>query len=159
MSNGKQMRGQGHGSGRGAPSQQDRNESKKIVLFTPDGNHINPELLDKTANSWAEFICDNRNLPNHQLRRFFGEFKLLQRRLGSDKSKYADRWPDVLPRLKMIKAQAHYAKNRKPPKITHDFNEFLIQIVDLSTTPEKFVTVCQFFEAVVAYSAGRVKEQ
>ena len=128
-------------------------------LFQSDGKSINPELLDSEAENWAVSICNNRELPNHQLRRFFGEFKQLQRRLGTDESRYPDKWPQVYPRIKMLKSQANYARNRKTSSITDNFYEFIVMLVDLSKSAEEFIAVCTFFEAVVGYSAGKVKDR
>ena len=61
-----------------------------------------------------------------------------------------------LPYIKMLKAKAAYVFERE--KITPAFKNFIEENVDSISDWEDFKVFCDFFEAVVAYSAVYVKK-
>ncbi len=61
-----------------------------------------------------------------------------------------------LPYIKMLKAKVTYAYERE--KITSNFKKFIEENIDSIGDWEDFKVFCDFFEAVVAYSAAYVKK-
>ncbi len=123
-----------------------------------DGN-IRPELLneeaEKTAKSFAE---DNERLSTSQLRRFYGDFKQLQRkyntkvRSNKDKDK-AKAFKEILPLVKMQRAKSEYALARK--SITKGFRDFLVENIQFIDDWQKFEDFMLYFEAVVGFCYGK----
>ncbi len=122
---------------------------------------IKAQLLDEEASKIAggfvtpdprnpgQFSRDkSRTLTSAQLRRFFGEFRQLQKKIearGFDK---------VLPMIKMVKSKASYAANPRSPKIPNSFRDFLIGNVDQINRKEDFEAFMLHFEAVVGFFYG-----
>jgi CRISPR-associated protein Csm2 len=113
---------------------------------------IRSELLDEEAKSLAKsFIARKRNeksLTSAQLRRFFGEFRQLEKKvkvIGFEK---------VKPLIKMVKSKASYAANPKNQKIPQSFKKFLIENIDEINTQEDFKAFMLHFEAVVGFFYG-----
>ncbi len=128
--------------------------------FDSSGN-IYIELLDGDAKKTAEkFVTKDSRDPNKlnrnagktlssaQLRRFFGEFRQLEKRvnaIGFDK---------VKPLIKMVKSKASYAANPSNPKIPSSFKSFLIENIDNVTEKKDFEAFMLHFEAVVGFFYG-----
>ena len=127
--------------------------------FDSSGN-IHTELLDGDAKKTAEtFVTmDSRTnkpdknagktLSSAQLRRFFGEFRQLEKKvnlMGFEK---------VKPLIKMVKSKASYAANPSNPKIPPSFKAFLIENVDNINGKEDFEAFMLHFEAVVGFFYG-----
>lgn len=122
-------------------------------------NNIRTELLDeeavKTANSFVKKdekrpgkLIERQSLSSAQLRRFFGEFRQLEKRVnavGFDK---------VRPLIKMVKSKASYAANPSNPKIPEAFNKFLIENIDHIKEKKDFEAFMLHFEAVVGFFYG-----
>jgi CRISPR-associated protein Csm2 len=120
---------------------------------------IRSELLDEEAKSLAEsFIARNprdptrinyrKSLSSAQLRRFFSEFRQLEKKvkvIGFDK---------VKPLIKMVKSKASYAANPNNQKIPESFKKFLIKNIDEINTQEDFEAFMLHFEAVVGFFYG-----
>ncbi len=120
---------------------------------------IRTELLDTEARRVADgFVERNprnpgrliakRSLSSAQLRRFFNEFRQLEKKVkatGFDK---------VKPLIKMVKSKASYAGNPSNPKIPRSFKDFLISNVDAINTEQDFEAFMLHFEAVVGFFYG-----
>ena len=91
-----------------------------MEYYDSDGK-IRSELLDTDASNQAkafvsyfkdkkgDLIIDKKNtLSSSQLRRFYNEFKSLQKKIG-DKD---DKFKEYLHLIKMVKSKASYAANR-----------------------------------------------
>ena len=122
-----------------------------MSYFDSSGN-LKAELLDKEAEKRAEdFIrVDRRDKPltSAQLRRFFGEFRSLEKKVnmvGFEK---------VKPLVKMVKSKASYAANPNNRKIPDTFKEFLIRNVDQINDEKDFKAFMLYFEAVVGFCYG-----
>lgn len=124
--------------------------------FDQSGN-IKVELLDEKANSLAASFVDinprnqrptRGSLSSAQLRRFFGEFRQLEKKV-----KVMD-FDRVKPLIKMVKSKASYAANPSNPKIPGSFKKFLIQNIDDINTKEDFEAFMLHFEAVVGFFYG-----
>ena len=119
--------------------------------YDSSGN-IRSELLDKEAGKRAkEFVRVSRQdkpLTSAQLRRFFGEFRSLEKKVnlaGFEK---------VKPLIKMVKSKASYAANPNNRKIPDTFKEFLISNVDQINDEKDFKAFMLHFEAVVGFCYG-----
>lgn len=123
---------------------------------------IREELLDAKAEEQAKgFVVYSYNdrrqrnevdkrksLSSAQLRRFFSEFRQLEKRvntMGFNK---------VRPLIKMVKSKANYSANPSNPKIPKSFKDFLIGNIDEINTEKDFEAFMLHFEAVVGFFYG-----
>ena len=120
---------------------------------------IKEELLDteaeKIAKSFIKYrenrpyeIDKNTSLSSAQLRRFFNEFRQLEKRVkvyGFQKIK---------PIIRMVKSKASYAANPKTKKINIQFKDFLVKNVSSIETEDDFKAFMLHFEAVVGFFYG-----
>jgi CRISPR-associated protein Csm2 len=132
-----------------------------MSYFDKDGN-IRVELLDKEASDQADrFIVQfhdkrtglkkpdfKKSLTSAQLRKFFGEFKQLEKKVDSEG------FNKVKPLIKMAKSKAAYASNPLNPKIPPAFKNFLINNVDSIKEEKDFRAFMLHFEAVVGFFYG-----
>lgn len=128
-----------------------------MSYFDKSGN-IREDLLDQEASRLAEsfVVKDHRNptkpnkaksLSSAQLRRFFGEFRQLEKRIA------VKGFDQVKPLIKMVKSKASYAANRKQP-FPDTFKKFLIDNVNLINTEKDFKAFMLHFESVVGFFYG-----
>ena len=128
------------------------------MSYFDDAGTIREELLDAKAEEQAkEFVkysrqgdrVDRRNsLSSAQLRRFFSEFRQLEKRVntvGFDK---------VKPLIKMVKSKANYSANPSNPKIPKSFKDFLVSNIDDINSGQDFEAFMLHFEAVVGFFYG-----
>ena len=128
------------------------------MSYFDDTGIIREELLDAKAEERAkEFVKYNReggridrrnSLSSAQLRRFFSEFRQLEKRVntvGFDK---------VKPLIKMVKSKANYSANPSNPKIPKTFKDFLVSNIDEINTAQDFEAFMLHFEAVVGFFYG-----
>ena len=121
---------------------------------------IRNELLDKEAYNQAyKFVkiinkqgkpsIDSRaSLSSAQLRKFFGEFRQLEKRVK------IEGFEKVKPLIKMVKSRAAYAANPGNRKIPQSFKEFLVTNIDNINSEEDFKAFMLHFEAVVGFFYG-----
>jgi len=123
---------------------------------------IRSDLLEKEANKQAEeFIqyYENRktgrktidskgSLSSAQLRKFFNEFRQLEKKVG------IEGFDRVKPLIKMVKSKAAYASNPSNPKIPSSFKNFLITNLDRIEREKDFQAFMLHFEAVVGFFYG-----
>lgn len=126
-----------------------------MVEYRDAKGDIRPGLLDQEAKKKAEsFIKGNEKpLTSHQLRRFYNDFKRIERRV----SKNPERFSSVLHLIAMQKSKAEYASNPKQQKIPNEFRKFIEENVDtiLKTRKrEDFEAFMLYFEAVVGFCYG-----
>ena len=113
---------------------------------------IKKELLDKEANKVANDIMNGEpRLSVTQLRRFYGEFKSLEKKYHFHRNKI----DVILPLVKMVKSKAAYAADQR--KIPHSFRKFLDTYVDYIEDDKEFEAFMLFFEAVVGFCYGTGK--
>ncbi len=132
-----------------------------MSYYDKDGN-IRAELLDaeaeKIAKSFIRYRQDTRrggqmvdtrgSLTSAQLRRFYGDFKQLQNKVG------AQGFNRVKPLIKMVKSKAAYAANPNNRKIPDTFRDFLVKNVDAINDEKDFEAFMLHFEAVVGFFYG-----
>jgi len=119
-----------------------------------DGN-IRPELLNEEAEKTAKSFAERYDrLSTNQLRRFYGDFKQLERKYntkaGSDKDKAFN---EILPLVKMQRSKSEYALARK--SITKGFRDFLVENIQFIDNWQKFEDFMLYFEAVVGFCYGK----
>lgn len=124
---------------------------------------IRSELLDaeakKVAESFIKLVDDTRrggmrvdtrnSLTSAQLRRFYGDFKQLQKKVG------AQGFNRVKPLIKMVKSKAAYSANPQNRKIPDTFRDFLMKNVDAINDEKDFEAFMLHFEAVVGFFYGQ----
>lgn len=125
-----------------------------MSYFDKSGNILS-DLLDKEAKEKAEsFVKRNpkdpksKPLSSAQLRRFFGELRLLEKKVK------AMGFEKVKPLIKMVKSKASYAANPSNPKIPSSFKAFLIENIDNISEERDFEAFMLHFEAVVGFFYG-----
>ncbi len=123
---------------------------------------IRSDLLEKEACKQAEefiqyyengktgrkSIDSKGSLSSAQLRRFFNEFKQLEKKVG------IEGFDKVKPLIKMVKSKAAYASNPSNPKIPRSFKNFLISNIDHIEGEKYFQAFMLHFEAVVGFFYG-----
>ncbi len=128
-----------------------------MSYFDQSGN-IREELLDQEAIRIAEsFVIRNQKYPTKlnkakslssaQLRRFFGEFRQLEKKVT------AKSFDEVKPLIKMVKSKVSYAANRQQA-FPSTFKDFLIRNVNQINSEKEFEAFMLHFEAVVGFFYG-----
>ena len=100
-------------------------------------------IVEEEAEAIAQGI---RDTSKSQLRNFYGEVKMLERKL---RSKKYDWRAEILPSLKLLKAKVKYASARG--NVRREFVEFMEKSINKVNTPDDFYDFCLIFEAVVGY--------
>ncbi len=126
-----------------------------MSYFDEKGN-IRVELLETDAYKLAQTFVRPRAegrervnpLTSAQLRRFFGEFRQLEKKVR------AKDFDAVKPLIKMVKSKASYAANPKNRKIPDEFKNFLIGNVEKINEEKDFKAFMLHFEAVVGFCYG-----
>ena len=133
-----------------------------MSYFDDTGKNIRPELLNEEAKQAAEtFVVKRRDgrgiderdsIKNSQLRRFFNEFKGLERRLLQHAGDQEEAFKGIKPMVKMANAKVAYAQARKvvPPT----FVTWLQNHVRSIETASDFKAFLLHFEAVVGFCYG-----
>ncbi len=127
-----------------------------MKYFDEDGN-IRSALLDEEAKHMADKLVvyyrdrnnnrrldKNSTLTSAQLRRFFGDFKQLEKKVAKQD------FEKVKPLIKMVKSKAAYASQ----KIIPEFKNFLTENVDNINSKKDFDAFMLHFEAVVGFYYG-----
>jgi len=121
---------------------------------------IKQGLLDQDAENWSRQLVkiqergnriDSRNsISSSQLRRFFNEFRSLEKRVDSTPS-----FDTVLPLIKMVKSKVSYAAGRgSGQQIPDTFKRFLNTNIDSIQDKQDFEAFMLHFEAVVGFCYG-----
>ena len=92
-----------------------------------------------------------KKLSYSQIRKFYDEVINLKEQLENKKD-----FKMILPYFKMLKAKANIAYQRDV--INANFKTFIEKNVDYVNDEKRFKVFCTFFEAVVAYSKGTIKD-
>ena len=103
------------------------------------------------------FVHGREGVSRNQIRRLFDECKRLLRKIDSGEGETEnDRWQEVVPLVKLIKAKTAYAVTRASEKrVDRDYyqrlGEFIQRGIDQSTNVESYRRFVTLFEAVYAY--------
>ncbi|QLA19331.1 type III-A CRISPR-associated protein Csm2 [Desulfolutivibrio sulfoxidireducens] len=130
--------------------------------YYDDKGNIRKELLSDEAIALAESFVNpqrgEKELNSSQLRRFYGEFKSIEKKLEfksrSDKEENA--FLSILPLIKMVRSKVAYACPAPPgkPKIPGSFAKWLSDNVIAIESVKDFKTFLLYFEAVVGFCYG-----
>ncbi|MCF6265492.1 MAG: type III-A CRISPR-associated protein Csm2 [Desulfuromusa sp.] len=138
-------------------------------FYYDDAGHLNAGLLDTQAQQAAEsfvHVRDRRDKLNaNQLRRFYNEFKNLEKKFSFAKQKYMTEvespeeashiaFMQTSPLIKMVKAKVSYAANPSNKKIPSVFANWLNTSIDGIQNEKDFEAFLLSFEAVVGYCYG-----
>jgi len=128
-------------------------EKLEIDFFKDKQKHIlNPDLLSDKAKELAKFIRPSQT-SIHQIRKFYNQALLIKQKIVSKgkEEKMEEEFLRQLPYIKMFKAHAAYAANRKNSRITWQFKKFIDELIDKVNDRHDFLVFCDLFEAVVAF--------
>lgn len=128
--------------------------------YDDTGKHIRPELLNEEAQQAArqfvrlqgERVSERDSIKNSQLRRFFNEFKGLERQLAQRQGEREEVFRSIKPLVKMANAKVEYARARKV--VPDAFVAWLKQHVQAIDTARDFEAFVLHFEAVVGFCYG-----
>ena len=145
----------------------------KADLFSDEAEKVVRCFLNKNVerdyekNKYGEYKCKynkwkkdcpqkdrkiKKNLSSTQIRKFYEEVLNLKSQLEIGKS-----FKEILPYFKMLKAKANVAYERDV--INTNFKTFIEKNVDyVGNKEERFKIFCTFFEAVVAYAKGTIRD-
>lgn len=125
-----------------------------MSYFDDTGKHIRPELLNEEARQAAnQFVrTDGDSIKNSQLRRFFNEFKSLERKLDQTQGDQEEAFQSIKPLVKMANAKVVYARARKV--VPDAFVAWLQKNLQAIDTAKDFKTFLLHFEAVVGFCYG-----
>lgn len=136
-----------------------------MAYFDEKGN-IRAELLNEEAREFAKSFVPlrfnrrkNKEEPtddaikNSQLRRFFGEFKSLQRQLEQRQGDQEEKFLSIRPLIKMANAKVAYAKARKV--VPDAFAGWLKEHVLSIETAKDFGAFMYHFEAIIGFCYER----
>ncbi|MGE4345289.1 MAG: type III-A CRISPR-associated protein Csm2 [Geoalkalibacter sp.] len=126
------------------------------MTYYDDKGNIRDKLLNEEAQqAAAAFVKVQRPenpIKSAQLRRFFGEYKGLQRKLDQMQGNRQENFLSIKPLVKMGKAKVAYAKARKV--VPGSFVSWLQNHVDTIETVEDFDAFLLHFEACVGFCYG-----
>ena len=130
-----------------------------------DGEYIRSDLFSEVAQGVVDCINSfvredgrdrrgnaRKKISSTQIRKFYEEVLNLKEILENGKD-----FKEILPYFKMLKAKANVAYQREV--INTNFKRFIEENVDyVGDDEKKFKIFCTFFEAVVAYAKGKIKD-
>jgi len=97
------------------------------------------------------------NPTSTQLRRFYNDVLTLKNKIDHyDKDVKEEKFKQLLPYVKMLKAKVAYSKSRN--NVNKEFKKFIDEYVDSINDLDDFYAFCDFFEAIVAYAPLYLKK-
>lgn len=122
-------------------------------MYYDDQGNLRPELVDNEAREAAESFVQGQKIKSAQLRRFYGDFKALERKLESRRNQAGSTaFLGILPLVKMTKSKVEYAKHRKT--VPESFVKWINKHVDSINSEQDFTAFLLHFEAVVGFCYG-----
>ena len=129
-----------------------KNEFLENINYFEEDGYVRADLFSEVAKSIVDYIKKGRGkISSSQIRKFYEEVINLKEQLENKKD-----FKMILPYFKMLKAKAHVAYQRDV--INVNFKTFIEKNVDYVDDENKFKIFCTFFEAVVAYAKGTIKD-
>jgi len=126
----------------------------KEDLFSDEAKRVVQCFLSKSVKKDGRDRRGNprKKLSPTQIRKFYEEVLNLKAQYENGKN-----FREILPYFKMLKAKANVAYERDV--INTNFKIFVEKNVDYVGSDEKrFKIFCTFFEAIVAYAKGTIKD-
>ena len=131
------------------------NEKEGIIkfdLFSDEAKRVVECFISKRFKEKIGKKIVVKKLSYSQIRKFYDEVINLKEQLENKKD-----FKMILPYFKMLKAKANVAYQRDV--INTNFKTFIEKNVDYVNDENRFKVFCTFFEAVVAYSKGIIKDE
>lgn len=130
-----------------------------MSIFHDESGNIKKTLLCEDAEQVANqfvFPSDRKAITSAQLRRFYNDFKCLEKKFQFKQGtvECEDPFLSILPLIKMQKSKVAYAVNPKKPKIPKEFETWMKKNIDAIATPKDFEAFLLHFEAVVGFCYG-----
>ncbi len=130
------------------------------MKFLDENQRIRKELVGDEAREQAEKLTSGGKLTSHQLRRFYNEFKILERKLdhktanrGVDEQ---EAFAEVLPLVMLNLPKLLYARDRRV--VPHEFTSWLEDCLKgIKDDVRNFRAFMLHFEAVVGFCYGTGK--
>ncbi len=128
------------------------------IYYKDDGKTLDARWVDSEALAVAKRLVikndgklDGKCIRTSQLRKFYADVKNLER-AWEYQGRSDAAFPGILPQIKILKAKAAYARQRKvvPPA----FAEWMNKHVDAIAGPSDFAAFLLHFEAVVGFCYG-----
>lgn len=96
-----------------------------------------------------------QNIDKNQLRRFYDDFKLLERKIN-EKQDADEKWfeTELLPHIKFIKSKIAYSAGRKSGNkylLTREFKQYMDEQINAIKTMSEFKTFLLHYQAIIAY--------
>lgn len=149
------------------PTQPQQSTFEKVSYYDKD-NNIKASLFSDEAKTLADsfYKKDDRGRPTKdtpkisQVRKFYNEVLNLQNSINleisrdEDTEKALKKW---LPYIRMLAAKVDYSKSRE--KVNAPFEQFIKKHTASIITYRDFETFVKYFEAVIAYSTGILKDK
>lgn len=153
---GQKRSGHGGYSERQSGGVQELPTPEPMSYYTDQAKQIlKADLVDKEAQDWARSFPE---LKSTQMRRFYDEFKAIERKIlmGKDVQEQQACFERDRALIMMFKAKAVYAEKRKvaPRKFTEFIFNHMASIKDL----RDFQAFIKVFEAVVAFHRFYAKD-
>jgi|JI10StandDraft_1071094.scaffolds.fasta_scaffold22566_3 CRISPR type III-A-associated protein Csm2 len=142
---------------------------KKIMNHLLFYSETNSLAANKVVEGWTEPDMDNRGqqkkdydgnlkyrgfITKTQLRRYYNDIKNIEKQWGNKK----ENWDSVKPLVVMMKAKISYDSRKSNNKLPQVFQDFLNNCITNINESADFAAFLKYFEAVVGFYYGRVKE-
>lgn len=152
---GGQQRPGGRGGGHSSAGDQ-LPTARPVKYYTdPEKRKLDPAMVDEKAEEWAKSFGE---LKSTQMRRFYDEFKAIERKvlLGKDVQEQEANFERDRALIMMFKAKAVYAEKRKvSPRA---FTQFIFDHMGSIRSLKDFQAFIKVFEAVVAFHRFYAKD-
>ncbi len=115
------------------------------------------QLTEGYVTTDAEKVARDKckNMDKNQVRKFYDDFKILERKLN-EKQDATDDWfkKELLPHIKFVKTKIAYNASRKVTNkqlVTKEFKEYMDAQIDKIQTISDFKHFMMHYQAILAY--------
>ncbi|MDL1970758.1 MAG: type III-A CRISPR-associated protein Csm2 [Candidatus Desulfofervidaceae bacterium] len=145
-----------HNHGSQQYNRRESNIKLPIAFFADEKKTIlRPSLLSDEAKKLSDFFVENKKdkMSIHQLRKYYNHILIIKQRIEVKEEKDQEiEFKRQLPYIKMLKAQAAYAKARG--RVSKNFKTFIDEQIKEVNNLKDFNAFCDLFEAIVAFAVG-----
>lgn len=135
-----------------------KNEIVKEDLFSKIAKQeVEKFLIFYTDKKTGKKKASKGTPSSTQIRKFFNDLLIIKQKIENtlnENSKDLE-FKRQLPYIKMLKAKVAYAKSRD--NVNQEFVDFIEKYIDEVNEKEDFFVLCDFFEAIIAYSKALYK--
>ncbi len=127
------------------------------LYYDENGNLRSGLLSDEAERDAKNFVLTTKPITSAQLRKFYNEFKGLEKKQEFEKNTSSNEdmaFMKILPLVKMVKSKVAYASNPKGQKVPKEFAEWLSKHVEEINCARDFKAFLLHFEAVVGFCYG-----